>query len=167
MLALAELVGTSQQQVDRLEKGKRKLSAEWIDVFCKALNCKPGELVEFSVEAPTSTTTANAEVLGAIETKFGNNIREFDSDEKYEIRFKPARKDLNKKFFALVVEGGSYLSYPDGTELIFAEESRKQVAAGAHEDAADFVASQSKNLHNFKSGSLRLAGTLIKSIRSE
>jgi len=170
MAKLAEVTGTSQQQIDRLEKGKRKLSAEWIDVLCKALQCKPAELIDFSVNAQSSTNpTAEAVVLGAIETKFGNNIREFDGDEKYEIRFKPAAKDADKKFFALVVEGGNYLNYPDGTELILASETEVAAAGGMQENAASFSAGlkTGAGVHRFVIGSKIVESRIIKTIRNE
>lgn len=169
MAKLAEVTGTSQQQIDRLEKGKRKLSAEWIDVLCKALQCRPMELIEFSVDAHSSSQTAEALVLGAIETKFGNNIREFDGDEKYEIRFKPAAKDADKKFFALVVEGGNYLNYPDGTELILASEGELATAGGMQESAANFTGGlkSGAGVHRFVIGSKTLQAAIVKSIRPE
>jgi DNA-binding Xre family transcriptional regulator len=171
MAKLAEEIGTSQQQVDRLEKGKRKLSAEWIDVLCRALKCKPGELVEFSVNSHNATATANgsAIVLGAIETKFGNNLRELDADEQYEIRFKPSTKDAGKEFFALIVEGGNYLSYPDGTELIFTKESESSSTAGLQENADNFAGGlkSSAGAHKFSIADKIVEGRVIKSIRSE
>lgn len=172
MAKLADAIGTSQQQVDRLEKGKRKLSAEWIDVLCKALNCKPGELVEFSVNASSAgskSATASAQVLGVIEANFGNNVREYDADEKYEIRFKPAAKDAGKNFFALVVEGGNYLNYPDGTELIFTKESEAKNAGGMQENAGEFAGSLKKpsSTHKFVTSDIAISGKIIKSIRSE
>jgi len=172
MTKLAELIDTSQQQIDRLEKGKRKLSAEWIDVLCKALQCKPMELIDFSVNdsAPINTnSTSHAKVLGAIETKFGNNIREFGIDEKYEVRFKPAAKDADKDFFALVVEGGNYLSYPDGTELILINEAQSQAQAGLQENAESFTANlkNAVGVHRFVIGNTIMSGRVIKSIRSE
>ena len=172
MAKLAEITGTSQQQIDRLEKGKRKLSAEWIDILCKSLQCKPGELVDFSVEnfgRSATNPTAEAVVLGAVETKFGNNIREFDADEKYEIRFKPAAKDAGKKFFALVVEGGNYLNYPDGTELILTAEDKSVAVGGMQESAANFAGGlkNAARVHRFVIGSKIMQAAIVKSIRPE
>ncbi len=44
---LANLVGTSQPQIDRLEKGQRRLTEEWILRLSSALNCDPAELIEY------------------------------------------------------------------------------------------------------------------------
>lgn len=170
MAQLAEKVGTTQQQIDRLEKGKRKLSAEWIDVLCKAFSCKPSELVEFEVEQAnrkSAVRIASALVIGAIETKFGNNVREFGDDEKYEIRFKPSAKNQTTSYFGLVVEGGNYLSHPDGTELIFAGEINS-LATGLAEDKSAYHATVAQNsLHSFKFGHSKISAQLIKSFRNE
>lgn len=42
---LAELVGTSQPQIKRLEAGERKLTREWAMKLAPALNTKPEELL--------------------------------------------------------------------------------------------------------------------------
>ncbi|MDI1227375.1 MAG: helix-turn-helix transcriptional regulator [bacterium] len=44
--ALAEKVGTSAQQINHLENGKRKLSWDWIQKLAKALECHPLEITE-------------------------------------------------------------------------------------------------------------------------
>jgi transcriptional regulator with XRE-family HTH domain len=43
--ALAELVGTSNQQLSHLELGKRQLTADWLVRLATALNCHPWEIV--------------------------------------------------------------------------------------------------------------------------
>lgn len=42
---LAEKVGTSQQQIDKLEKNQRKLTREWIFRLAPALDIPPGFLL--------------------------------------------------------------------------------------------------------------------------
>jgi phage repressor protein C with HTH and peptisase S24 domain len=42
---LAELMGTSPQQVERLEKGHRKLSQEWINRAAEALGVQPADII--------------------------------------------------------------------------------------------------------------------------
>jgi len=42
---LAERMGTSPQQVERLEKGQRKLSQEWIDRAAQALGVEPAAII--------------------------------------------------------------------------------------------------------------------------
>lgn len=41
---LAELIGTTKQQLGRLEKGTRPLSNEWIEKIAGTLEVRPGEL---------------------------------------------------------------------------------------------------------------------------
>ncbi|MCK6442308.1 LexA family transcriptional regulator [Elstera cyanobacteriorum] len=42
--ALSVLAHTSQSQIDRLEKGERRLNDEWIERFTRIFACKPGDL---------------------------------------------------------------------------------------------------------------------------
>ena len=170
MQELATLVGTSQQQIDRLEKAQRKLTAEWMQKLSQALNCKPGELIDFTIEKKPATKveTAIAKVIGAIETGFSNMVREFKDDEQYEISFKPTKKDFGKKFFALVVEGGAYKNYPANSELIFAQGKISSLNLSLRESANDFAAASTKsNNYKFEIGKQLVEGSLIKSIRSE
>jgi transcriptional regulator with XRE-family HTH domain len=48
---LAEKVGTSQPQMDRLEKGQRRLTQEWMQRIAKALKCEPGDLIAVTAGA--------------------------------------------------------------------------------------------------------------------
>ena len=171
MQELADTVGTSQQQIDRLEKGQRKLTAEWMDKLSKALNCKPAELIDFSSKpaATSKVEIAVAKVIGAIETKFSNMVREFPTDEQYEISFKTGKKDFGKKFFALVVEGGAFKTYPANSELIFTQVKISPLSQSLRENVGDFspsINSKNKN-YKFAIGKNLFEGQLVKSIRSE
>jgi len=42
---LAELVGTSNQQISHLEKGRRRLTLEWMERIAAALECHPSDLL--------------------------------------------------------------------------------------------------------------------------
>lgn len=43
---LAQKVGTTHQQISNLEKGRRRLSWEWIQRIADALECHPLEIIE-------------------------------------------------------------------------------------------------------------------------
>ncbi len=45
---LADMIGTTNQQVGYLENGRRRLSTPWIDKLCDALSVSAGELFEAS-----------------------------------------------------------------------------------------------------------------------
>jgi transcriptional regulator with XRE-family HTH domain len=172
MRELADLAGTSQQQIDRLEKAQRRLTAEWMEKLSQALSCKPGELIDFSAaEKPeTKIKTALARVLGAIQTGFSNSVHEFAPDEQYEISFRPGKKDFGKKFFALIVEGGAFRNYPENSELIFAQTRISEIGRAAlKENAGDFISSKAgkSNSFRFEIGGKLVEGNLVKSIRSE
>lgn len=170
MQELAELAGTSQQQIDRLEKGTRKMTAEWMEKLSAALNCKPAELIDFTPGTQTAkkVETALVRVIGAIETKFSNMVREFQADEQYDISFRPTKKEIGKKFFALVVEGGHYKNYPENSELIFTLAKTAPLTKSLAEDNGNFIGEASKTgNYKFEIGSLVFEGQLVKSIRSE
>lgn len=48
---LAELVGTSGPQVNRLEKGERRLTVDWLMRFAEALDVSPSEIIGVQVNA--------------------------------------------------------------------------------------------------------------------
>jgi transcriptional regulator with XRE-family HTH domain len=169
MQALAALCKTSQQQIDRLEKSKRRITADWLEKLSKALGCKPTELVNFTNEAakPKRVATASANIIGAIETKFNNHIRKFADDEVYEITFRPTKNDLGKDYFGLVVEG-NYFGFGNGTELIFVPHTTKTHTSHLAEAAAEFLgAGNTPKIHKFKIEGDEVSGMLIKSLRSE
>lgn len=53
---LAERVGTSQQQISRLEKGERRLTEEWMRRIAQALHCSPTDLLDCSPEQVSGAT---------------------------------------------------------------------------------------------------------------
>lgn len=63
---LAERIGTTQQQVTRLERGDRRLSDVWMEKLAKALKCKPSDLInEDGFQAVESSGKANLEAMMA------------------------------------------------------------------------------------------------------
>ena len=167
MQELATLAGTTQQQIDRLEKGQRKITAEWMEKLSGPLGCKPSELLNFESGEPKKLQTALTKVIGAIETKFSNSVREFIDEEQYEITFRPAKKDLGKKFFALVVEGGTYKNYPENSELVFCLSKTTAIIPSMREEENNFIAAAKSSAYRFEIGNKLFEGQLVKSIRSE
>lgn len=47
---LADLVGTSNQQISFLEKGKRRLTVDWMTRISEALGCQPADLISGDIE---------------------------------------------------------------------------------------------------------------------
>lgn len=58
---IAEAVGTTANQISRLESGVRKLSPEWIDRLSLVLNCSKAELL--GEEAPERLTEDEQKLL--------------------------------------------------------------------------------------------------------
>ncbi len=42
---MAELLGTSNQQISHLEKGRRRLTLDWMERIAEALECHPSDLL--------------------------------------------------------------------------------------------------------------------------
>lgn len=62
--ALSVLAHTSQSQIDRLEKGERRLNDEWIERFTRIFECKPGDLfIEDEDENSSHHTGLGKELL--------------------------------------------------------------------------------------------------------
>lgn len=55
---LAAAVGTTQPQIDRLEKGLRKLTVEWMQKLARALDVAPEDLIATAVMAGLSEDAA-------------------------------------------------------------------------------------------------------------
>jgi len=47
---LADLVGTSNQQISNHESGKRKLTIEWLEKYSAALKCNPVDIISGQTE---------------------------------------------------------------------------------------------------------------------
>lgn len=68
---LAEKIGTTNQQIGRLENQERRLTWEWMQRIANALECHPIDLVE------TAPTTASDEERKLLET-----YRQLSAEEK-------------------------------------------------------------------------------------
>lgn len=55
MEALARLVDTSASQINKLEKGQRRLTDDWLRRLAVALQCNPGDLIDALPSAPRPT----------------------------------------------------------------------------------------------------------------
>lgn len=60
---LADAVGTSNQQIHLLEKGKRRLTWEWLQKLSNALECHPMEITEGPAEESLALTDEEKRLL--------------------------------------------------------------------------------------------------------
>ena len=61
---LAELVGITEQNISLLKSGKVKgVRFETLEKICQALNCQPGELLEYTEVSKVLLTLINRERL--------------------------------------------------------------------------------------------------------
>ncbi len=113
--ALAEMVGTSQSQITKLENGERKLSKEWAERLAPHLEVRPEQLM-FEREATQQLEVAGLQVMGIIKAGDWRDISILGEDTEPETiqvardaRFPHARQ------YALKVEGDSMNEvFPDG-----------------------------------------------------
>ena len=73
---VADLIGTTPNQISRLETGNRKLAPEWLERLSSALKCTKAELLGEEPEAG----------LNPEELKLLEDFRALDPDKKENIR---------------------------------------------------------------------------------
>lgn len=120
MAQLAGLTGTTQQQIDRLEKSRRRLTAEWMERLSVALSCDYVDLLPLEGDRNVQTTS-RAKVIGFVDTADGNALQSFTEKDTYMLLFGRSHNLENPKLFALLVQGSGLAGFADGTELIFNE----------------------------------------------
>jgi len=176
MKELAENMGTSQQQIDRLEKGQRKLTVEWLERFTEEFNCDVYEILPDNFEQRNILLTIKSKVIGKIEKN--KDITWFSKEDYYPIIFsRPTaiENSNNTKLFSLVnyCNDGS-IDFPEKSELIFSEIDskikentiRKNRICVYYSRANDkhFI---SKNIDNNNDNDKQIKAVLVKSIRDE
>lgn len=120
MQALADAVGTSQQQIDRLEKGHRKLTLDWLERLAQALGCSVLELLPPSAQRDGGERIAKAKVIG--EVSADGIIRWWPEEDRYTLMFGRPNDLRNGRLFAVKVGGdGEDIGFSSGTELVFSE----------------------------------------------
>ncbi len=137
---LAARTETTHQQVQRLEKGQRRLTVDWMQRLAMALDIAPAELlpldqqpaIEAGVE-PVASPFINLEVRGDVQAGAWSEIHERPSDD-WEVVPVP-RPDGHRRHIGLRVRGASMnLEYPEGTILVcvpFADYNHR-VSTGDH-----------------------------------
>ncbi len=119
MQALAEEVGTSQQQIDRLEKGKRRLTIEWLQKLSDALQCEIVDLMPDNASQKKAASTCRTKVVGRLQR--GKRIEWLEQSESYPLIVGRPNQTLSKRLFAIRVEAANRYKFPIGSELIFSE----------------------------------------------
>lgn len=132
MKQLAERTGTSQQQIDRLEKGYRRLTLEWMERLSDALDCRLTELLppehhilsESDVveeEGKEAECAARAKVIGVVSGDGG--LEFFEKAARYTVMFGRPKQLRELRLFGLQAAAGGVLGFAEGSELIFSEVS--------------------------------------------
>lgn len=114
---LAIAAGTSQQQIDRLEKSRRRLTVEWMEKLSRALQCDVADLIQ--EENRDFSLTSKAKVVGSV--KQDGKIEWLPAKDAYPIIFGRPKELPGSRMFAVYVSEGEVKGYPEGSELIFCE----------------------------------------------
>lgn len=113
---LAEMMGTTKNQLIKLEKGERRLTAGWIERAAKALDVSPGRLVdiEFGQEKPglVSAPIISWVQAGSLGELISSNLRDAP-------RITADGLDANGEWIALRVEGDSMDRISPPESIIF------------------------------------------------
>ncbi len=77
---LAEACGTTRSQIDKLEKGQRRLTVEWMVRLAKPLGCDPRDLPAGAFQgtsggAPSEGEDLDLPILGAVFVKGQQNLQ--------------------------------------------------------------------------------------------
>jgi len=104
---LAELVGTTQATIHRLETGKRKLTVDWMKRIATALGVKPEDLI-----APTIVQQA------------GDDVMPYQPDDEV---VRHALKGSNRQLWKVVEPSLDYLNINPG-DVIVTDASRTKLA---------------------------------------
>jgi len=115
---LAELAGTSGQQIGRLELGVRKLNVEWAERLALHLNCLAVELLFEDVEITKGSLTS-VKCVGFVQAGDWREAVELPEDEQYTVNVPPDMRFRDIEVFALEIRGDSMnLRYADKSLLI-------------------------------------------------
>ncbi len=121
---LAARVGTTLQQISRLERGERRLTLDWVRGLAAALDCPELELLGGEV-APTAPIM----VRGAVEADAWHALPEWPGERWYPVPVPADRRFAEVARFGLVVRGGAMnRRYPEGSILICVAALERQAA---------------------------------------
>ena len=81
---LADMVGTSQPQIDRLEKGDRGLDQDWLFRLAKALECQPADLLPAAPSGPDTIPVRRIQVMGAVQAGVFKEAVEWPPEDRFE-----------------------------------------------------------------------------------
>jgi transcriptional regulator with XRE-family HTH domain len=84
---LADIVGTSQTQIDRLEKNQRRVSDYWLEKLGKAFNCNPLDIISDDSHKKVPVmgyVGAGFEVFVLDENMVGDGLEEVDCPIGYD-----------------------------------------------------------------------------------
>ncbi len=168
MQELAQAAGTSQQQIDRLEKGRRKLTIEWVERLSRALECDAVDLLPPNFYRGEVNATCKSRVIGAIQDD--HLVHSLPPEKTYPLLVGRSPAIKNKRLFALRVDTDSIATLPQGTELIFVEvDTQSAIKPGSWVISADHKSASGRDIFSLTQydplKKQRVRAALAKTIR--
>ena len=127
---LADVIGTTPQQINRLERGDRRLTTEWMERVASGLDVHPTELIADDADIALRsglTTTADTPVIPG---NAGLRVREL-----------PAQGDMDLPVFGTARGGSDALLFNDGE--IVERVTRPSLLSGATQAYAVYMTGDS------------------------
>lgn len=113
---LADIIGTSDANISRVENGQRRLDLNWMKKISKALSVKPVELLPLEWQ-PKGINTIN--VVGHVQAGQWQEAGQWDPSDFYQIAIPDYSAYEGKHLYALEVRGESMNKvFPNGTCVV-------------------------------------------------
>ncbi len=115
---VAEAIGTTQNQISRLESGERELTIGWMNKLGAALSIDPAEILQ-APKRRRAEGFASIPVIGHVQAGEWREAMQWDRDDWYSIEVPHDPRYPRIERFALEIRGDSMnLLYPDRSTII-------------------------------------------------
>lgn len=114
---LAEAVGTSYQQIYRLEHGERRLTLDWMQRLARALEVPPEHLMPSGTRKTLDSEFVDLEIRGSVHTGKWSDRSELQSMILQTVRV-PRPSDDDDLFVLICEDPAMDREYPNGTLLV-------------------------------------------------
>lgn len=122
---LAEAVGTTAQQIGRLEMGSRQLSQNWMERLAKPLGCRPADFFpDAAAPAPGAAAPAPAGLNPKADADFFADVSEALRALYAELGLKISPRELAREAYSVHAELSAESALAETRERLLAEHLR-------------------------------------------
>lgn len=116
MEVLAERMGTTASQVNKLEKGQRELTQSWIFKAAAALGVHPADILPASEPGPDTIPALRVRFIGDVQAGVFREALEWSEEDQFEVDVPVDNRYRRRPVFGLQVRGDSMNKvFPHGT----------------------------------------------------